>query len=205
MIWDDSNPKEKPLVTPSKPYFYIINNAGDFTLEFTVEMQVFPTRDMCFAWGTDDTNAIQDAWKATWDEENKRVYRLIFPTGTYCVTSLKSSGIDSDGTKWDLPSAYLEGIGKVMIISPNSLGEVVGGFEKINEIINFTKSCGPASITNMIFQGISTPDAGIVQYDKFATLRSDDKFPTLPSPFNVEAQGGLHNHRVEFIIKGKIL
>ena len=46
---------------------------------------------MRFAWGTDDTNAIQDAWKATWDEENKRVYRLIFPTGTYCVTSLKSS------------------------------------------------------------------------------------------------------------------
>ena len=69
-----------------------------------------------------------------------------------------------------------------MIISPNSLGEVVGGYIKINEMINFTNTCGPASITNMIFQGISTPDAGIVQYS------DDDKPAKLPSPFNVEAQ-----------------
>ena len=132
----------------------------------------------------DDTDAVQHAWDAT-----KGVYRLIFPTGTYWVKTLTSGS---------MPSAYLEGIGKVIITSPNSLGNKIKGYmEGINEIINFTTICGPASITNMTFQGISTSDAGTVQYS--------DGTPsaTLPSPFNPAGQDEPYNHRCGIHYQGK--
>jgi hypothetical protein len=142
-----------------------------------------------------DTDAIQAAWIATWDEKTNRVYRLIFPSGTYNITTLTSQG-ERDGMKWDLPSAYLEGIGKVIITSPNSLGKIIGGYATgINEIINFDKSCGPASITNIIFQGISTPDADFVQY-------SEGGAATLPSFFNPAGQNEPYNHRAGIHYQG---
>jgi len=127
----------------------------------------------------DDTEAVQHAWNAT-----KGVFRLIFPTGTYWVKFLTSGS---------MPSAYLEGIGKVIIASPNSLWDT----EKIEEIINFTASCGLASITNMVVQGISTSDAGTIQY-------SDGTPPAkLPSPFNPAGPGEPHNHRCGIHYHGK--
>jgi hypothetical protein len=210
MIWDSIG-IEKPLVIPNKPYFTTIDHyVDDFAVEFTVEPQDPPTRvidNMCFAWGTDDTKAIQDAWDAT-----KGIYRLIFPNGTYCVTTL-TRGVElgslhilpMDGTmtttltSGTMPSAYLEGIGKVIIVSPNSLGvsDVDKPLSTINQIIKFTESCGRASITNIIFQGISTSDAGIIKY-------SDSKPETLPlpSPFNVTGENGPFNHRVGIYYHG---
>jgi hypothetical protein len=184
VMWDSKG----ILNTLEKP-FEITRHVNPSTVKLN-RAPISRMDNVCFAWGTDDTHAIQDAWKAT-----NGVYRLIFPTGTYYVTTLYSSGIDSDGTKWDLPSAYLEGIGKVIIVSPNSLGDP-SRVKQITQIIKFTKSCGPASITNMIFQGISTSDAGIVQY-------SDGTSATLPSPFNAAGEAGPFNQRVGIYYQGK--
>jgi len=278
MIWD-SNAIEKPLAAPSKPYVITIDSyVNDYTVKFTVEMNDPPTRtidNMCFAWGTNDNDAVQAAWDATtkifwrvlsygtapprititgtanqcvilkiiatkpgplgiwqfkystdngthFSDEIKSAatesiissadktptgltlhidpgiasldniwsvyadtnagHRLIFPSGTYNVTTLTSRS---------MPSAYLEGIGKVIITSPNSLGDLT----KVNQIIKFTTCCGPAYITNMIFQGISTSDAGIVQY-------SDGTSAILPSPFNAAGNLGPFNQRVGIYYQG---
>ena len=110
------------------------------TVDLTVKLATPPTRkrtDVCFGWGTDDTHAVQAAWDAT-----NGVYRLIFPNGTYYVETSTSGETLTSGV---MPSAYLEGIGKVIITSPNSLGDT----SEINQIIKFATSCGRASVTNM--------------------------------------------------------
>ncbi len=76
-------------------------------------------------------------FKLAWDATNG-VYRLIFPNGTYYVETSTSGETLTSGV---MPSAYLEGIGKVIITSPNSLGDT----SEINQIIKFATSCGRVS------------------------------------------------------------
>ena len=192
-IWD-SNGVEKPLASPPIPYVTIINRlVNEYKVEFTVELNNPPVRkidNVCFVWGTNDTDAIQAAWDAT-----KGIYRLIFPNGIYFVGFSKKNkfGLTSNS----MPSAYLEGIGRVTIVSPNSLGKIVPGYaEDINEIINFDEFCGRACITNIKFQGISTLDAGIVKY-------SDGTSTSLPSRFNPAGQWEPYNHRAGIHYLGK--